>query len=407
MSVSVEPSSKEYRLSVKKPTLLTLIVLISFGSMGMALFTPAIPAIMDHFSVSASLAQLTAMIYLVGYATGQLIYGPIAKGLGRKPALYIGIVISLIGTFLCALAAPLNSFSLLVVGRLIASLGASVGLSLTFLIISDYYYEVHARKVTAYTMLAFAVVPGIAIAIGGFLVGYLGWESCFYFLLAYGFFALFLVYRLAETGTEKEIGATKVKKVIHAYQRDFKNKILILYSTMIGATTAIIYIFAATAPIIVIKQMGVAPDIFGLLNLIPATGYFIGNFVAARLASFMKIKTVLKLGIILMCIGIGILSVIFFAGRANYFSLFLPMFVVYFGVPLFYSNAAVLATFRISDKPNASSIMSFLNIGGAVVGLTLIEVLHMNPTYGMPTVFIVILTVMLFLFRKGQKLIED
>ena len=53
-------------------------------------------------------------------------------------------------------------------------------------------------------MLSFAVVPGVGIAIGGFLVEYLGWLSCFYFLFAYGVFALFLVLRLAETSTEKE-----------------------------------------------------------------------------------------------------------------------------------------------------------------------------------------------------------
>lgn len=95
----VEPYSDEYRLKVKKPHLLTLIVLISYGSIGAALFTPAIPSLMDRFGISASLSQMTVMLYLVGYSMGQLIYSPIAKRFGRKPALYIGIGVSLIGTF--------------------------------------------------------------------------------------------------------------------------------------------------------------------------------------------------------------------------------------------------------------------------------------------------------------------
>lgn len=407
MTSPVEPLSDTYRLKVKKPHLLTLIVLISYGSIGAALFTPAIPTLMDRFGISASMAQLTVMLYLVGYSIGQLIYSPLAKRFGRKPALYTGIGLSLVGTFFCSIAGPLNSFSVLVVSRFVSALGASAGLSLTFLIISDYFYEKHARKVTAYTMLAFAVIPGVAIAIGGFLVAYLGWESCFYFLLLYGFFALYLVYRLAETGNGREKEATNVGKIFKAYQRDFKNKILVLYSIMIGATTAIIYIFAATAPIIAIKLMGISADRFGLLNLIPAAGYFIGNFVAARLASYMKIKTVLKLGVFIMGVGVMILALIFFCGWEGPLSLFFPMFIVYFGVPLFYSNAAVLATFRAPDKPNASSIMSFLNIGGAVVGLILIELLHLNPLYAMPSVFILIVAGVVLLFRKGQKLIED
>lgn len=407
MTIPDFPSSEEYRLKVKKPSLFILIVLISYGSMGAALFSPAIPAIMDRFGIDASKAQLTMMVYLIGYALGQLIYSPLAKAFGRKAALYTGISISLIGSVCCLVAGFIDHFSFLVIGRFVSSLGASVGLSLTFLIISDYYYEKHARKITAYTMLAFAVIPGVAIALGGFFVAFLGWESCFYFLILYALFTLFLAYRLAETSQGKENDATKIPKILSAYGRDFKNKILVLYSIMIGFTTAIIYGFAATAPVIVIKMMGVSPDTFGLLNLIPAAGYFIGNFVAARLSNRFKINTVLKLGIVLMFIGAILLGVVLFSPLRGPLSLFFPMFIIYFGVPLFYSNAAVIATFRVPDKPNASSIMSFINISGAVVGLTVIELLNGNLIYTMPSVFLVLVILIIVLHRKGQRLIED
>lgn len=399
----IEPSSKKYKLDVKKPSLLTLIILISYGSIGAALFTPAIPKLMDVFDISAGKAQLSIMIFLVGYSLGQLIYSPIAKRFGRKPALYIGISISLVGSALCAIAGPLHNFSLLIYSRLIAAIGSSVGLSLTFMIISDYYYETHARKVTAYTMLSFAVIPGVAIAIGGFLVAFLGWESCFYFLLLYGFFALYNVYKLAETSTGKEFEATKMKKIVRDYKRDFKNKSLLVYSIMIGATTSLIYIFAATAPIIAIHMMGLTPDKFGLLNLIPASGYFLGNFVAARLANRFEIMTVLKMGMVLIGVGALLLLLIFYAGFGGPLTLFLPVFVVYFGVPLLYSNAAVLATFRTPDKPNASSIMSFINIGGAVIGVVVIELLGMNPQYTMPAVFVGIFALILTLYRIASR----
>ena len=406
MTIPAEPNSK-YRLAVKKPSLLTLIVLISYGSIGAALFTPAIPSIMDRFGVTTSVSQLTVMLFLVGYSLGQLIHSPVAKRYGRKAALYGGIGVSLVGSLLCALSGPLNSFDLLIISRLIAALGSSVGLSLTFMIISDYFYETHARKVTAYTMLAFAVVPGIGIAIGGFLVDYLGWESCFYFLTAYGLFALYLVYRLAETGTEKEVHATRLRNVVKHYIRDFKNPILTLYSSMIGATTSLIYIFAATAPVIAIRMMGLSPYHFGLYNLIPAAGYFLGNFIAARLSSHFNFKTVLKLGLTIIGIGIALLATFYYFGWHTPMTLFWPVFIIYFGVPLFYSNAAVLATFRVPDKPNASSIMSFLNIGGAVIGLIFMQLVDGNPLYALPSVFITIYLLILFLFRKGQTLVED
>lgn len=324
MSVPVKPTSSQYKLDVKRPSLLTLIVLISFGSIGAALFTPAIPAIIDFFNVSVSFAQFTVTIYLIGYSIGQLFYSPLAKRFGRKPALYMGISIAVMGTVLCVLARPFYSFNLLLIGRFVMSLGASVGLSLTFLIISDYFYEKHARKITAYTMLAFAVVPGVSIAVGGVLVSFFKWDSCFYFLILYAAFALYLVYRLDETGPGREKSATKIKAVIKNYRRDFKNPILLTYSIIIGSTTAIVYGFAATAPVIVIREMGVRPDMFGFFNLIPASGYFLGNFLAARLATYFEIKTVLRLGIGLMGIGTVVLFSLFWMGIFGLLALFLP-----------------------------------------------------------------------------------
>ncbi|MCB1085371.1 MAG: MFS transporter [Chlamydiia bacterium] len=405
MTKPVEPTSDTYRLVVKRPSLLTLIILISYGSIGSALFTPAIPVLTRFFSISPATAQMTLMIYLVGYCLGQLIHSPIAKRFGRKMALYSGIGASIFGFILCALSFPFESYNLLVVGRLVSALGSSVGLSLTFMIICDYYYETHARKVTAYTMLAFAVIPGLAIAIGGALVEYLGWASCFYFLILYSLFALFLVYHLSETALDREYGATQLKKVLTAYRRDFRNRMLTRFSTMIGITTALIYLFAGTAPLIAIKGMGLSAGIFGLYNLIPAAGFFLGNFIAARLSSKVATGKVLATGIFLIGAGVVLFAFLILMGWRTPLTLFLPVFVIYFGIPLFYSNAAVLATFRAEDKPNASSIMSFFNIFGAVVGLIIIQLLPGPPTLTLPLIFVLFTALLFLLYRRNKKYI--
>jgi len=407
VSPPIHPESNLYKLNVKRPSLLTLIVLISFGSIGAALFTPAIPTIISAFEISVSTAQLTVTLYLLGYCIGQLFYSPLAKRYGRKPTLYFGISVALIGSLFCALAGPLHSFRLLLIARLVMSLGSSVGLSLTFLIISDYFYEKHARKITAYTMLAFAVVPGVSIAIGGVLVTYLPWESCFYFLTVYAFFALYLVYRLDETGPGKEKAATRLSIVIKHYRRDFKNPVLLIYSILIGSSTAFVYVFAATAPIIVISRMGIRPDVFGLFNLIPATGYFLGNFVAARLANHFETKTVLHWGLALMGVGVVILFILFWSGMRTPLTVFLPVSLLYFGIPLMYSNAAVLATFRVKDKPNASSIMSFINIGSAVIGILMIESIPGSPGRVLTALFFGIFLFMIGLYLLCYKRLTD
>src|SRR3990167_8580547 len=175
-----------YRLDVKKPHLLTLMFLSAFASMGAVLMMPALPEIASHFGIHTSTAQLAVTYFLLGYAVGQLIYGPLANRYGRKYAIYVGIVIATLGSIFSILSSPLNSFHLLVLGRFLEAAGSSAGLAVSVAMINDYYFEEDARRILGLLMLAFAIIPGIAIAIGGALVQFINWEACFYYLLIYG-----------------------------------------------------------------------------------------------------------------------------------------------------------------------------------------------------------------------------
>src|SRR5690349_18525902 len=106
------------------PSFLTLLLMISFASVNAVLFTPALPAIADFYAISDSEAQLTITLFLIGYAVGQLIYGPIANRFGRKPALYAGIILQIISSLLCVFAGIIHVYSILVLGRLFLALGS-------------------------------------------------------------------------------------------------------------------------------------------------------------------------------------------------------------------------------------------------------------------------------------------
>jgi MFS family permease len=59
---------------MKKPSLLTLLLLISYPSVGAVLFTPALSTLAEFFHVSPGIAQLTVTLFLIGYALGQIPY---------------------------------------------------------------------------------------------------------------------------------------------------------------------------------------------------------------------------------------------------------------------------------------------------------------------------------------------
>ena len=209
-------------LTARKLAFILLFLLISFGSVSAVLFTPALPQISAYFGVSNSAAQLTITLFLVGYAVGQLLYGPLANGFGRKTALYIGIGLEIISSLICVLSANLHAFWLLVVARLLMALGASVGLKMSFTLVADCYTSEESTNIISHLMIAFAITPGLGVALGGLLTQHLGWQSCFYFLALYGIFLFCLAYRMPETAATIDRNALKFSNITDKYSTNSK-----------------------------------------------------------------------------------------------------------------------------------------------------------------------------------------
>lgn len=92
------------------------------------------------------------------------------------------------------------------------ALGAAVGLTMSFGIVAESYAPTRAVKMMAYLAVAFAIMPSLATSIGGVLVTYLNWSSCFYFLAAYGVILALLCLRLPEMQRPRDHEALRVKK---------------------------------------------------------------------------------------------------------------------------------------------------------------------------------------------------
>ncbi|MGI4848091.1 MAG: MFS transporter, partial [Janthinobacterium lividum] len=108
----------------KAPLWLLVMVTIS-GTLAMHMFVPALPAVGHDFGASISSVQLTISLYIIGLACGQLIYGPLADGLGRRPMLMAGLAIYTVAGLVAALSPDLH---VLVAARLMQALGGCAGL---------------------------------------------------------------------------------------------------------------------------------------------------------------------------------------------------------------------------------------------------------------------------------------
>lgn len=382
---------------IKFPRIVILLLLFTFATFVGVLFTPAIPEIGKDFDVSTAMASSTMSIFLIGYAIGQLPYGPLANRFGRKKAITIGAVITLIGTVL-AFFAP--SFWVLCLARFIQAIGSSVGLKVGFTMVGDMHAGETATKALATLSIAFGFVPGLAAAIGGFVTTVAGWRGCFLVLSIFTALLWILCQTLPETAKELHTDALQLKKIGPNYMRQFKDPFVVMHAFLAGLTTAVIYIFITISPSISIERIGLTPTQFGLWSIIPSLGLLFGSLVSRNFSGRMNPRINMLAGILFILIPALVLSLCFANAFVNVWSLFIPTSFMYIGLNFIWSNALAHGLSQSTDKSNGSAVMQFINVGTATIGVLLVEVVPPTTTMLFPIALGVILILMFGVWLK-------
>lgn len=377
-----------YRLDVKKPHLLTLMFLSAFASMGAILMMPALPEISTHFGIQTSTTQLAVTFFLLGYAIGQLIYGPLANRFGRKKAIHVGIVIATIGSIFSIISSSLDSFHLLVWGRFFEAVGSSAGLAVSVAMINDFYFEADARRIMGLLMFAFAIIPGLAIAIGGTLVQFFHWQSCFYFLLLYGLMLIIPTTLLPETNLIPDTHAFEYKNLFHNYWKHFKIKKLMGFSAIAGFSGACVYVFGAEGPFIGIHLLQVPPAIYGILALTPYFGTLVGSMIAVRLSKQNPLF-VIKLAFGFELTASIIMFLLFLFHLISLPTMLIPMGLFCIGHPIIGATTISLSMQQTDDKSNGSAIINFISICVPVLMTLLLTAIHSQHAIVLPIIFLI------------------
>lgn len=391
---------------IKQPPLYIMLLLICIGTIGAVLYSPGLPRIASHFNITSDQTEITMTIYLIGYALGQLPYGPISNRFGRKPALYIGLSLASLAGFLGGISGYTSFFWLLVLSRFLFAFGASVGLQVIFTIIGDYYKPPKSSEVASYLTLAFAIGPSIGITIGGFLTQYLTWESCFYFLSIYCIILILLCRRLPETCLQKDMNALKLKNICVEYSQKLKTKKILCGAILIGAAVAFSYVFASVAPFIGMEVIGLDPAFYGLLNLLPSLGLVLGAVSSAFLSKHLNSLKILKLAVSVLIAGVIPMLIFFLCGVVNIYTLFIPFTIALIGQPVIEANVLCLVLDENANKSTTAAIMNFINL--SVCGLFVIVISFPKTVVpiSMPIIFLVLSGLAAFLYFKLKRFYE-
>jgi DHA1 family bicyclomycin/chloramphenicol resistance-like MFS transporter len=105
-------------------------------------------------------------LFMIGFAGGQLAFGPLSDRIGRRPALLIGCVLFAVASVGCAYAPTLIILSF---WRFVQGLGAAAGSVITFAIIRDLFSATAARSRLSYISVVGTIAPIVAPTMGGLI----------------------------------------------------------------------------------------------------------------------------------------------------------------------------------------------------------------------------------------------
>lgn len=379
-----------------------MLLLVCIGCVGAVLYTPALPLIGDYFHVSDHLVEFSMTIYLVGYALGQLPFGPISNRYGRKKALYLGLFLATIASLLSILAAHTHLYSLFIVSRFLFALGATAGLQVIYTVIGDLYVPPKSIQIASYMTLVFAMSPSVSTTIGGFLTQYLGWQSCFYFLFIYCIVLIFLCRFLPETILEKEKHALKIKNFIGVYKAQLKDRKVMYVSIIIGLAISFNYTFATMAPSIAITQMKVSPSFYGLFNIIPSAALVLGAVLSGLLATSRRLvpMKIMLYAIILTLFGTVLMFGLFVSKGISIYSLFIPYAIALIGQPIIETNTLCLALHHHKNKAITSAVINCVTISICAIFSLLSSLLGTSSGIYIPLIFFALTGLIFYLYRK-------
>ena len=143
-----------------------LALLTSLAALSTDMYLPSLPAIAGELRSTASEVQLTLSAFLIGFALGQLIYGPLSDRYGRKPVLLAGLAIYVAASAACAMA---TSVDLLIAARFVQAIGACGPMVIGRAIVRDFYSGARAGQELA-RMGSIMGVPAVAPILGNSLL---------------------------------------------------------------------------------------------------------------------------------------------------------------------------------------------------------------------------------------------
>jgi DHA1 family bicyclomycin/chloramphenicol resistance-like MFS transporter len=222
-------------------------------------------------------------LFMVGFAVGQSVFGPLCDRLGRRPALLVGCVVFTVAAFGCAISSSMSS---LIFWRFVQGIGAAAGPVISFAIVRDLFCGKAARRRFAYVGAIATLAPIIAPTLGGSIAGYAGWRGVFYALAIGGvLLGAIIILCLEESIAQRDAGALLPKSLWSNYWRVISNRFCRTYVVIGGLSFGSLFAYVSGSAFVFIQIFKLNQQLFGGLFALNASCIALGALATGRFSN--------------------------------------------------------------------------------------------------------------------------
>lgn len=330
-------------------------VLQAFAPLSIDMYLPSMPLLEKVFSATTAQVQITLVTFLIGFALGQALYGPITDRFGRKPPLYFSLTLFVLSSAACALSKSVNWLAFF---RLLQAVGACGGAVVSRAMVRDLFPPTELRKIFSMLVLVLGVSPLISPFIGGYLLVWFGWKSVFFTQASLG--ALMLIamhFRLSESLAPENARPLHMDHVLSTYSQLLRDRTFLGASLVCGFSSAGMFAYIASAPFVFINIYKLPPQQFGWLFGFIAAGLIGASQVNGRMSHNIPLWKVLRVAnLVQLVAGIAVL-VTASTGFGGMIGIFAPVFVYMCGTGFVFPNGSAIAMMRHGNMAGTASAL--------------------------------------------------
>jgi DHA1 family bicyclomycin/chloramphenicol resistance-like MFS transporter len=240
------------------------------------IYLPALPGLTRALGASMSAAQLTMSALILAFGFGQLLWGPVADRVGRRPVLLLSLALYVLASVAGMLA---GSIAILIGCRVVQGFAMAGAVVCSRAMVRDLYAPHEGAQVMALGLSGLGLVAVFGPVLGGAVTAVWGWRAALLVVSCYGALALAAVaWRVPETLAQKNPHATALGPMLANWASVARHPGFIAWTLLVTSTYGGIFTYLAGSSFVFIDVLGMSAAGYGLAMASVSCLYLAGTF---------------------------------------------------------------------------------------------------------------------------------